>query len=398
MHKKWKISLITLVLVGIGGAVFAFTGCSIFGCKNQLAQFAIDSFEECADAGYLVVPSDPPRCVIDKYHIFTQDLDFIRIAFPEPFEIVASPLSIRGQARAKNNTVYYRLQSNDEVVLDEGTFNGNSPDHGSWGAIDIQIHFELPEVPAGMLFLFEYGQSWNDEKVIRIPLNFNIGDSLASEIPEDAEDPESNFAQASFDPLKQLQSISLPNSITLKVPFTPQAPFADWSDPYNEACEEASLLMVDFYLQDLNLSRAKADYEIVRQVKWQAEKGYTVDITSQEVAQVARDFFNREAKRYGEDEVSVENIKRLLTGGYPVIVPAAGQLLGNPNFRGAGPPYHMLVITGYDEDEFITNDPGTRNGENFRYDYETLMNAIHDWIGNKDSIQQGPKAMVVLRS
>ena len=397
MHKKWKISLMTLILIGLGGAVFAFTGCSIFGCKNQLAQFAINSFEECADAGYLVVPSDPPRCVIDKYHIFTQEPEFIRVASPQPFEIVASPLIINGQARARNNTINYRLQSNDNVVLDEGSFLGNSPDHGRWGDIEVIIHFSAPTVPSGTLFLYEYGQDWNDEQAIRIPLNFSIEDSLGQPNSSDAEPtPDSSFSQA-FDPLPQLQNLDLPNSITLKVPFSPQAPFADWNPPYDEACEEASLLMVDFYLQDLPLSRAKADYEIVRQTKWQAEQGYPLDITSIELVEVAQDFLGRQAKRYSEDEVTIDNIKRLLAAGYPVIIPAAGQLLGNLNFRGAGPPYHMLVITGYDRDEFITNDPGTRNGEGFRYDHETLMNAIHDWIGSKETIEQGPKAMVVLR-
>ena len=41
----------------------------------------------------------------------------------------------------------------------------------------------------------------------------------------------------------------------------------------------------------------------------------------------------------------------------------------------------MRVIKGYkvDTDEFITNDPGTRNGANYKYDSETLLKALFDY-------------------
>ena len=60
-------------------------------------------------------------------------------------------------------------------------------------------------------------------------------------------------------------------------------------------------------------------------------------------------------------------------------MPAAGRELGNPNFTGEGPLYHMYVIRGYTADTFITNDPGTRNGENYIYAIDVVMNSIGDW-------------------
>jgi hypothetical protein len=41
----------------------------------------------------------------------------------------------------------------------------------------------------------------------------------------------------------------------------------------------------------------------------------------------------------------------------------------------------MVVIRGYDVDtkEFITNDVGTRQGENYRYPESVLFNAIRDY-------------------
>src|ERR1043166_5721644 len=40
---------------------------------------------------------------------------------------------------------------------------------------------------------------------------------------------------------------SLPASLLLPVPFTPQAPYANWDQLHNEACEEASSLMAGAY-------------------------------------------------------------------------------------------------------------------------------------------------------
>lgn len=89
-------------------------------------------------------------------------------------------------------------------------------------------------------------------------------------------------------------------------------------------------------------------------------------------------------------------IKKLITSGYPVILPVAGQLLGNPNFTGAGPPYHMIVVKGFDNKNFITHDPGTKNGANYKYSFATIEKAIHDWNGSKDNVLSGRKAMLIL--
>ena len=47
--------------------------------------------------------------------------------------------------------------------------------------------------------------------------------------------------------------------------------------------------------------------------------------------------------------------------------------------------YHVIVLVGYDQEKgvFKVNDPGTQYGENISYNYETLMNAIHD-LNQKD--------------
>lgn len=187
---------------------------------------------------------------------------------------------------------------------------------------------------------------------------------------------------------------ALPTEINLAVPFTSQAPFGNWQLPYQEACEEASVLMMDYFLRGKSLSAAAANSEIVKLTEWEKAKfGFYEDTNAEQTAVILREYFGYKNVRVAY-EISIDDIKKELTNGRPVIVPAAGRLLPNPFFHQPGPLYHMLVIKGYKNGKFITNDPGTRRGENFLYSYESLYNAIHDW--NNGDVYSGKKAMIVV--
>lgn len=185
-------------------------------------------------------------------------------------------------------------------------------------------------------------------------------------------------------------SAKIPSSFLLSVPFASQAPFGDWSQPYQDGCEEASVIMVKHYLQSKPLSKDQMKSEIDTSVKWQEDvwKGHK-DLDAQMTLLLAKQYFEINGKVIG---VSEDEIKRHVSSGLPVLVPAAGRKLGNPNFTGAGPEYHMLVIIGYDDSKgvFITNDPGTRKGEKYVYKYKTLIDAIS---GPRENMQ---KELIVL--
>jgi hypothetical protein len=185
-----------------------------------------------------------------------------------------------------------------------------------------------------------------------------------------------------------------PASMRIDVPFAPQAPFADWGFPYQEACEEASVIMVHHYLKGSDLTLEQADKEIVDLVAWETANGYGEDVTIDELARIIREYYGYSP--IVEHDVTAKRIKKYLQQGYPVVVPVAGREIGNPYFSGEGPFYHMLVIVGYDGDSFITNDPGTRRGEGYRYDQDVLLNAVHDWTGVKEEIRKGQKVLLVL--
>lgn len=172
-------------------------------------------------------------------------------------------------------------------------------------------------------------------------------------------------------------TVQVPAKLHLPVAFAQQAPFANWNDLHQEACEEASIIMADRYFHGKPLDEAIMEDEIQKLVAWEEEHGYKVDLTVEEAAYILENIYGLSAK--ASEEVTVDRIKYELSKGNLVIVPAAGRELGNPNFKQPGPIYHMLVIKGYDGKQFITNDPGTRKGDGWRYDYDTLIAAVHDW-------------------
>lgn len=191
-------------------------------------------------------------------------------------------------------------------------------------------------------------------------------------------------------------NLQLPTSYNLNVPFTPQAPLADWNETFKEACEEAAALIVHYYYQDKTFTAEIATDEILKMVDWQIENwGGHFDLTASQTAQLIKDYWSYE-KIEVIDNPTVNDIKYHISEKRPVIVPAAGRELGNPYFRQPGPIYHMLVIKGYTETQFITNDPGTKRGKDFLYDYEIIMNAMHDW--NEQNILQGEKRIIVIFS
>lgn len=189
---------------------------------------------------------------------------------------------------------------------------------------------------------------------------------------------------------------SLPIEVSINVPFASQAPFEVWDAYHEEACEEASLIMVKYFLDKKSLMPAVAEDQIQKMIAFEIKNyGDYKDTNAQQNVQLAADF-------YGINNLKViydfqkEDLKKYLAQGLPVIIPAAGRMLDNPNFKSPGPLYHNLVLTGYDGDTIITNDPGTKRGQGYRYNIDVLYNAIHDFPGNVDNIIQGRKAMIVL--
>lgn len=183
------------------------------------------------------------------------------------------------------------------------------------------------------------------------------------------------------DRIAQVETTEMLTEINLDIPFFSQAPDGDWGMPWQEACEEASVTLAYYYAADKKLTKQAFIDHIWDLVAWQkGEYGQYehTDITQTYDMLLAN--FNMEGiNAEVVENITVEKLKELLTQGKAIVAPFAGRQLGNPFYSEEGPYYHMMVIKGYDETHFITNDVGTRRGENFIYPYETIISALHEW-------------------
>lgn len=193
--------------------------------------------------------------------------------------------------------------------------------------------------------------------------------------------------------------LPLPKKFLIEnVPFTVQSPDSKWDEYGEEACEEMSEIIVDRFWRKLPLDRKIGLVERNKLIEYETQNyGDFRDEDAQTIAERLRDYFG-----YQDVEViydfSLDDLKRKITQGRPIIVPAAGRKLNNPYFTQPGPLYHALVVIGFDGDKIIANDPGIGKGEGYRYNENVLYDAIHDFPGSKERIEEGRKAMVVVKN
>ncbi|TXH01827.1 MAG: hypothetical protein E6P95_01115 [Candidatus Moraniibacteriota bacterium] len=189
-------------------------------------------------------------------------------------------------------------------------------------------------------------------------------------------------------------------TIEYPVSFTSQAPTGDWSKSvFQDGCEEASTLMVWMAKTGTTLSPIKVRDKLIDMATFQEKIiGHGVDTDVSDTQEyLLKQYFAIADARVVYD-FTLDELKESVMTNF-VIVPTNGRALKNPNFTAPGPLQHMLVIKGYDvvTKEFITNDPGTRKGENYRYSEQVLYDAIREYpTGKHVPITTQRKAMIVV--
>ncbi|MBI2054668.1 MAG: C39 family peptidase [Candidatus Sungbacteria bacterium] len=184
------------------------------------------------------------------------------------------------------------------------------------------------------------------------------------------------------------------NFMSLSVPFVVQAPLGDWSWPWQDFCEESSVLMAYAYVKGTIPNKYAAARELLRLAVYELKTlGYEKDTNIADTARMLSEYYGYTKIRVLENPTA-ETMKDEIRRENVILVPVAGRLLKNPNFVSPGPRYHMVVVKGFDGDVFIVNDPGTRRGDSFRYSVSTIMNAMHDLVPG--DILSGPKQVLVI--
>jgi hypothetical protein len=199
------------------------------------------------------------------------------------------------------------------------------------------------------------------------------------------------------------QTTELKQKVLLDVPFVAQAPTGKWSDSrQQDGCEEAASYMAYLWVKG---EKASADLSVQEQKlieisDWEEERYGSYHDTSAKdtLARILKGYFEVTTAEVKTD-INASDIKRELSLGNLVLVPADGQKLGNPHFTAPGPDRHFLAVIGYDNTtgEFMTNDNGTRQGKGYKYKESILMNAIRDYpTGNHSPIVEDRKVMIVV--
>lgn len=191
-----------------------------------------------------------------------------------------------------------------------------------------------------------------------------------------------------------LQDILVMAEFNLGVPFTSQAPERDWEQPWQDACEEAAILMLDAYYKGYGLSPLFAKEEILKLISWEEDLGWGGSINIEKIKQLAEEYFGFIGRTKIIEDPTVDQIKDFVRSGNPVLVVADGRILPNQYYTDGGPDYHALIIRGFTETEFITNDPGINTGTNFIFPIDDVMDSIRDW--NNGDVKNGRRVILVI--
>ncbi|RLC33867.1 hypothetical protein DRH14_04160 [Candidatus Shapirobacteria bacterium] len=193
---------------------------------------------------------------------------------------------------------------------------------------------------------------------------------------------------------------NIPSSHLIKAFFVEQAPQRNWDQPWQDACEEASLLTVDYYYRHQKPSKKHIVADILKMIDYQHQQNWTKDINIEQMAYLSQDYLSYQTEII--DQPTIKQLKNFLTKNIPIIVPANGKILyqENKHFTHGGPYYHNLVILGYNDSkqQFTVHDVGTKHGAYFKYSYNLLLKSIHDLpdSGHKQDINSAPAKVLIL--
>ncbi len=201
-------------------------------------------------------------------------------------------------------------------------------------------------------------------------------------------------------PTKILPS-GLPDKHLIQTTFVPQSPEKNWDQPWQDACEEAALLTVDYFYRNITSSdpqTIKAD--LLKIIDFENQQLFTHDVNLEQMSLIAQNYLGYSPKVISNP--TIDDIKTYISQDIPVIVPANGKTLyrENKHFKEGGPYYHNLVILGYDDNQqkFTVHDVGTQFGAYFKYSYSLLIESIHDFPKSlkKEDINTGDKKILIL--
>jgi|GEM_PF-2964244 len=173
-----------------------------------------------------------------------------------------------------------------------------------------------------------------------------------------------------------------PSFVEIKeVPFTSQAPAGDWKSPWSDYAEEAVMAMVLQWSKGEGFQTVEQAEATMLDIGRYEEANYGDSIVASliQVQAILNDFFGIGSDLI--DNPSRELLSEALSSGSLIIAPVNGQILLNPHYGDPAPRNHMILVHGIEGEFFIAHDPGTRHGEDQKYEQEKILESIQDLDG-----------------
>ena len=296
-----------------------------------------------------------------------------------------------------SNHLRYYLRSPADVrtVIEQtalGISNSNLNRIASSSSLQSQLSGRI------LLQVESHGEAWYVDPVSRRAIALGSVSNALSVLQKSA----LGITNANLSLITEAAYAETPTSSSLlNIAFTSQAPAGDWDDTrQQEGCEEASVIMAVKWARNEPLTSSEAETLIKEMSDWENKTfgsyyDTSVADTASRLFEGYFNFHNIEVKQ----NIDADDIISSVNTSHPVLVAVDGQKLDNPNFIGGGPLRHMILIVGYDaaKNEFITHDPGTQYGKNYRYAKTTIQNALRDYpSGNHAPLTPMPTSMIVV--
>ncbi len=187
--------------------------------------------------------------------------------------------------------------------------------------------------------------------------------------------------------LQVKQALILPKEKEINVKFYSQFPLdiATWikyHEPYQNFCEESSLLNWYYYLvwKEPNLKEYNKDLLKLKELEDLLFEFWYKHTSIQDTLKLLIAFQDKQ-KVFWEiiENPTIQIIKEHISKWDLIIAPLYWKWLSNNLFRGWWPIYHNLIIKGYTEQNFITNEVWISKWDWFMYNQEELIKNIYNY-------------------
>jgi hypothetical protein len=155
--KKFIIILI-IVLVIVAGALYGY-----FYYVKSRAPKDILTFEDCANAGNLVVNTNPRECHTKKGQLYIEEdnhvalADYIEVTSPKPYDVVSSPFKVEGKAKGiwyGNNRLTIKLvDQNQRVIMEKSVFALSDVSNDAMVPFVAAVDFHAANLTRGQLLI-----------------------------------------------------------------------------------------------------------------------------------------------------------------------------------------------------------------------------------------------------